>query len=126
MSAEQELAYGELGRVRELLLAGLKNGRSCATIYHETIAAAQEEGLQLVDNLPLGFCVGVSPMEGPYLAPGESQTVATSMVFVLDPVVQHGGLFYRSRDTIVVTENGAEIVNWYKDWREPYLAILEL
>lgn len=126
MSVEQEAAYGQLVRVRELLLAGLKNGRLCADIYRETIAAAKEAGLQLVKNLPLGFCVGVSPMEGPYLAPGESQTVANSMVFVLDPVIKHDGLFYRSRDTVVVTENGAEIVNWYKDWREPYLAILEL
>jgi Xaa-Pro aminopeptidase len=126
MSAEQEQAYGELVRLQALLLAGLKNGRLCADIYRETVTAAKEEGLSLVGNLPLGFCVGVSPMEGPYLALGESQAVATSMVFILDPVVKHGGLFYRSRDTVVITENGAEIVNWYKDWREPYLAILEL
>lgn len=65
-------------------------------------------------------------MEPPFLAPGDIRTVEESMVFVLDPVVKANGKLYRSRDTVVVTANGPQIVNWYKDWREPYIAILEL
>ncbi|MEM7802222.1 MAG: aminopeptidase P family N-terminal domain-containing protein [Chloroflexota bacterium] len=126
MSAEQERVYGELVRLRKLLVEGLRVGRKCSAVYHGVVGAAQKEGLSLVTELPLGFCVGVSPMEGPFLAPGDERDIQASMVFVLDPVVQHDALFYRSRDTVVVRESGPEIVNWYKDWREPYLAILEL
>ncbi|MFK7801817.1 MAG: M24 family metallopeptidase [Anaerolineae bacterium] len=126
MSAEQEKIYGELVRLRKLLVAGLRVGRTCSAVYHEVVEASKNEGLSLVTQLSLGFCVGVSPMEGPLLAPGDETIIEESMVFVLDPVVQHKSLFYRSRDTVVVSDEGAEIVNWYKDWREPYLAILEL
>jgi Xaa-Pro dipeptidase len=126
ISAEQERVYGELVRLRKLLVEALRVGRKCSAVYREVVEVAQNEELSLVANLPLGFCVGVSPMEGPFLALGDDSRIQASMVFVLDPVVQHDSLFYRSHDTVVVSEAGAEIVNWYKDWREPYIAILEL
>lgn len=126
MSAEQEKIYGELVRLRKLLVAGLRVGRTCSEVYHEVVQASQNEGLALVPNLCLGFCVGVSPMEGPFIAPGDDTIIDSSMIFVLDQVVEHDSLFYRSKDTVVMRGDGAEIVNWYKDWREPYLAILEL
>lgn len=126
MSTEQEQVYGELVRVRKLLVAGLRVGRKCSEVYGEAVEASQNEGLSLATNLCLGFCVGVSPMEGPFLALGDDTVIEPSMVFVLDPVIQHDSLFYRSKDTVVISDEGAKIVNWYKDWREPYLAILEL
>jgi len=126
MSAEQEHIYGGLVRLRQLLMEGLKIGRKCSDIYNEVVDKGKKEDISLVTNLSLAFCVGVSAMEGPFIAPGDETIVEASMVFVLDPVVEHESLFYRSRDTVVMAESGPEIVNWYKDWREPYLAILEL
>jgi Xaa-Pro dipeptidase len=126
MSDEQERMYAALNQLRDLLLSSLRIGRKCSDIYHEMIEHSKKESLSLVNNIPLGFCVGVSPMEGPFLSPGEEQTVEASMVLVLNPVVKYGTYFYRSSDTVVIKEDGPEVVNWYKDWREPYLAILAL
>ena len=42
---------------------------------------------------------------------------------VVDLVVSHEEVLYRSRDTVIISVEGPRIVNWYKDWREPYLAI---
>ena len=126
MSPAQAAAYGALVALRDMLLAALRTGRSGADVYREVTQAGQAAELPLVTELPLGFGVGVAPLEGPFLAPGEERALATGMVLVLDPVVRHDGLYYRSRDTVVLRESGPEIVNWYKDWREPYLAILEL
>ena len=126
MSAEQEALNEQMTTLRNMLLAALRVGRKCSEVYADIVAQADEAGLSLVRNLSLGFCVGVSPMEGPFLSPGEEREVEESMVFVLDPVVKDGKRFFRSRDTVVVRSDGPEIVNWYKDWREPYIAILEL
>ena len=126
MSVAQTEAYGALVALRDMLLGALQIGRSGADVYRAVTLASQQAGLPLVKQLPLGFGVGVAPLEGPFLAPGEMRTLAPGMVLVLDPVVQHDGLYYRSRDTVVLRASGPEIVNWYKDWREPYLAILEL
>ncbi len=126
MTEAQEQAYGQLNHARELLLGALETGRKGCDVYRDVIEKARNEGLTLVENLALGFSVGVSPKEPPFLSAGETRAIKTSMVLVLDPVVRHGGLYYRSRDTVIMRDDGPEIVNWYKDWREPYLAILAL
>ena len=126
MSEEQAAAYEALNLLRNMLLEAVQIGRTGAEIYAEVVAAAQAKEIDLVTNLGLGFGVGVSPLEGPFLAPGEIVSIEAGMVLVLDPVVKLGNKFYRSRDTVVIADDGAQIVNWYKDWREPYLAILEL
>jgi Xaa-Pro dipeptidase len=46
------------------------------------------------------------------------------MVLVLDPVIRDSdGQFWQSKDTVVVTAGGNQVIGWYKDWREPYIPI---
>jgi hypothetical protein len=73
--------------------------------------------------MPLGFSIGVAPMEAPFICAGDHTEIADGMVMVIDLVVQHEEVLYRSRDTVTISSEGAQIVDWYKDWREPYLAI---
>jgi len=45
------------------------------------------------------------------------------MVLVLDPMIYGPEReILRSKDTVVVTEDGCRVVGWYKNWREPYVA----
>ncbi len=71
----------------------------------------------------MGFSVGVSAMEPPFLSAGDQTQIEEGMIIVIDGLIEHKGLLYRSRDTVVITDNGPEILNWYKDWREPYFAL---
>jgi hypothetical protein len=44
------------------------------------------------------------------------------MVIVLNPVVEApGGELLMGKDTVFITEEGAEVVGWFKDWREPFI-----
>ncbi|GAB1477483.1 hypothetical protein MASR2M74_00250 [Paracoccaceae bacterium] len=123
MSAIQIEAYGKLVRLRELLCNALRAGRTGAEVHAEIVKTARDEKLSLVETLPVGFSVGVSAYERPFLSAGEVMTLRTGMVLVLDPVVAQDGLHYRSRDTVVLGDTAPEVVGWYKDWREPYMAL---
>ena len=66
MTQEQAAAYAELVALRQLLLAELVPAQMCGDIYRAVVAQAKSQNLRLITALPLGFCVGVSPMEGPF------------------------------------------------------------
>lgn len=123
MSTDQEDAYGQLVALRELICSALKIGRKCSEVYKDIVSQAADLNIPIIDGHSLGFCVGVSPMEGPFLSSGDQTTVDQNMVFVLDGLIQHKALKYRSRDTVWLRVDSAQIINCYKDWREPYFAL---
>lgn len=126
LSAEQEHDYDALVAVRELLLQHLKPGKTCAEVCAAVRKAAQEQGVPLVVGSDLGHGIGVSPVEAPFLNCGDDTPIAAGMVLVLDPVIETAAGICRSKDTVVIDDNGAKIVNWYKDWREPYTPIMSI
>ncbi|WP_210495170.1 aminopeptidase P family protein [Microvirga antarctica] len=123
MTEVQERAYEDLNQLRTFMLDKIKPGNRCSDIYREVASFATDGAISLRSDVPIGFGIGVAPMEAPFFAPGDDTAIETGMVMVIDLIVQRDGVLYQSRDTITVSEVGARIVNWYKDWREPYLAI---
>jgi Xaa-Pro dipeptidase len=72
--------------------------------------------------LALGAGVGVSNYEPPYISAVDDTEIKSGMVLVLNPVVEGPrSELYMSKDTVVVTEEGAEVVGWFKDWRVPFI-----
>ena len=56
--------------------------------------------------------------------PDDHREIKEGMVLVFDPVVYGPSReIMRSKDTVVISKEGSEIVGWYKDWREPYIAL---
>lgn len=123
MPGPVERACEDINRLRRHALDCIRPGRTCARIYEDLSRFAAREGIPVDEAVPFGFSVGVAPMEAPFFSPGDPTPVEAGMVFVLDLVVVYDGVLYRSRDNVEVTQDGAQIVAWYKDWREPYLAI---
>jgi Xaa-Pro aminopeptidase len=123
MSPDQEDAYGQLIALRDLLCHSLKVGRTCSEVYNDALSKARDLNISIIEGHSLGFCVGASPMEGPFLCSGDQTLLDKNMVFVLDGLIQHKAHFYRSRDTVLLGEDGIDIINCYKDWREPYFAL---
>jgi Xaa-Pro dipeptidase len=123
MTPEIERAYSCINRLRDFMLDALIVGRTCAEVYESAISFAGREEIPVHRGVPLGFSVGVAPMEAPFICPGERTRLAEGMVLVIDLVVEQDHVLYRSRDTVELMAKGPRIVDWYKDWREPYLAI---
>lgn len=123
MTDAQEKAFDDLNRMRGAIMAAMRVGTPLNEVFAAATAFARTEGIAVPDALGMGFGIGIGPMEAPFLTPGETAVLETGMVLILDPVVISDGHIYRSRDTVVMRVDGPEIVNWYKDWREPYMAI---
>ena len=123
MSDEQEVAYNQLNNLRKLICSKLEIGKKSGSVYQEISEAAHQQNLSIVQNHSLGFSVGVSAMEGPFLSPGDDTVLTSNMTLVIDGIINHNDMLYRSRDTVLLTDTGVELLNWYKDWREPYFAM---
>lgn len=126
-TADQRAAYAQLVTVRDIAREHLQPGVRCGEAFEAIWDAANAAGIGLHPQLNLGHGVGVSPSEAPYLRADDETELEPGMVLVLDPVIKtDAGLILRSKDTLVITEDGHRLVGWYKDWREPYIPIASI
>ena len=120
---EQTAAYQTLVAMREAALRNMKPGFKCSDVYEAVMRAAAEKGIQLVEKVALGAGVGTTNHEPPYISGADHTELRAGMVVNLNPVVRApSGELLMGRDTVIVTEDGAKVVGWYKDWREPFTA----
>ncbi len=123
-TADQARAYGHLVALRDAAVRQLRPGSSCGSVFSAVEAFAKQEGIAFLAGLGLGHGVGVTPYEAPFLTLKNETEIKEGMVLVLDPVIYGPGReIMRSKDTVVITRGECEIVGWYKDWREPYVAL---
>ncbi|MCW3978243.1 MAG: M24 family metallopeptidase, partial [Candidatus Bathyarchaeota archaeon] len=119
----QSGAYEALVALRDTALGEMKPGAKCNEVYAAMKKKASELGVELVPKLGLGHGVGVTTWEPPFLNVVDDTELRSGMVIVLDPMIYGPEReILRSKDTVVVTEDGCRVVGWYKDWREPYIA----
>ena len=123
MSEDQTIAYNQLVQLRKIICKELIVGRTASEVYHSIVEKAQTQNLSILNNHGFGFSVGVSTKEAPFLVSGDETFIKSEMTMVLDCIIEQKGLLYRSRDTVLITDNGHEFLNCYKDWREPYFAL---
>ncbi|MFP3950856.1 MAG: M24 family metallopeptidase [Candidatus Bathyarchaeia archaeon] len=120
---EQRKAYDELVELRNVALDNIKPGKKAKEVYNAMKAEAAERGADLLYELGVGHGIGVKDREPPFLNESDETELEPGMVLILDPIVRTDkGELLRSKDTVVITEEGAKIVGWYKDWREPFIA----
>jgi Xaa-Pro aminopeptidase len=123
-SPEQAAAYADLVALREAMMARIRPGVACNTVFAEAREAAMARGIDFLAELGAGHGVGAAAEEGPYLAPDDDTQLQPGMVLVLAPTVRGPeGELLCAKDTVVVTEDGCRLAGWWKDWREPYIPI---
>jgi len=120
---EQTAAYNGLVALRKKALEAMRPGVKCSQVYQAMKSAAYEKGIELIPGMGLGHGVGATTHEPPYLTAADDTELKPGMVVVLDPLIRGpAGEILRSKDTVVVTEEGARMVGWFVDWRMPYVA----
>lgn len=123
-SSGQRRAFDGLVGLRNTMLEQLKPGVLCNRLFQVVKVTADRMGVELISELPVGHGVGVCVHEHPYLNDIDATELRPGMVLVLDPVMRGSDrTILRSKDTVVVTDSGCEVIGWYKDWREPYIAL---
>jgi Xaa-Pro aminopeptidase len=121
-SVQQRETYENLVTLRNALLNHIKSGVKCSDVFRSVKGVAEKKGIELISELGFGHGIGVTTHEAPYLTEDDDTELESGMVLVLDPVIYGSDReLVRSKDTVVVTDSGCQIVGWWKDWREPYI-----
>jgi Xaa-Pro dipeptidase len=122
-TTEQRKSYHDLVALREVALAAAKPGVKCSRVYEAILEEAKKRDIKLYERIALGHGIGVADVEAPYISASDDTILCAGMVLVIRPVCEgpNGELLWSS-DTAIVDVDGAYIVGWYKDWREPYVA----
>jgi Xaa-Pro dipeptidase len=122
-TTEQSDTYKNLVALREAALRAIQPGANAKDVYKAVKNIAEEKGVQFAPLLAIGAGVGVTNYEPPFISEADDTEIKPGMVMVLNPVIEGPeGQLYMSKDTVLVTEEGAELIGWFKDWREPFIS----
>ncbi len=120
---EQKADYQNLVTLREVARESLKPGVKASDVYRAVKAAADEKGIVLEPKVALGTGIGASNYEPPYISEADETVLEPGMMIVFSPAIRDAkDNLLMNKDTFLITEEGNEIVGWWKDWREPFIA----
>jgi Xaa-Pro dipeptidase len=116
-TAEQERAFEDNLFLKAAAAEQLMPHVSCSEVFHAVDQAAEANGVEFWREAGVGYGVGTSPREAPYLARTSDDVLDAGMVVVLD-VYTYGPRMelIHSKDTYEITEDGHRLVGQYRAW----------
>jgi Xaa-Pro aminopeptidase len=99
---------------REAAFEAIRPGRTCADVDGAVMGYFEEHDLLRYWRQHTGHGIGLRNHEAPFLDIGDSTTLEPCMVFTIEPGLYEptiGG--FRHSDTVVVTEDGMDVLTHY-------------
>jgi Xaa-Pro dipeptidase len=100
--------------IQETAFEAMRPGKRCADVDKAVRAYFEKHDLMPYWKHHSGHAIGMRYHEGPFLDSGDQTEIQPNMVFTVEPglyVPELGG--FRHSDTVVVTEDGIEIMTYY-------------
>jgi Xaa-Pro aminopeptidase len=111
---EQRRFFDHMVALQDTAFAAIQPGQPCASVDHAVHAYYDENKLWDYWKHHVGHCIGLRYHEGPFLDRGDNTIIQPGMVFTIEPGLYVPGLGgFRHSDTIVVTEDGIELLTYY-------------
>ena len=113
-SDEQKRFFEHMLNLQTIAMEALKPGKPCSAVDREVRAYFDAHGLMPCWKHHSGHTIGLRYHEGPFLDIGDDTPIKAGMVFTVEPglyVPELGG--FRHSDTVLVTEDGAEMLTYY-------------
>jgi len=113
-TTEQQQIFNHMLNLQELAFENIKPGKICSEVDQVTRSYYEEHGLQQYWKHHTGHAIGIRYHEGPFLDVGDHTEIKPGMIFTVEPglyVPSIGG--FRHSDTVLVTEEGIEILTYY-------------
>ena len=113
-SAEQERFFRHMLALQEVAFAAIKPGVPCAAVDREVRRYYDEHDLWPYWRHHVGHNIGLLGHEAPFLDIGDETVIEPGMLFTVEPGLYVPGLGgFRHSDTVLVTEDGIEILTYY-------------
>jgi Xaa-Pro dipeptidase len=111
---EMRRLFDHMVAAQQTAFAALRPGVTCADVDNAVLRYFEENDLRRYWKQHTGHAIGLRNHEAPFLDVGDHTQVEPGMVFTIEPGVYSsdvGG--FRHSDTVVVTEDGIEILTTY-------------
>jgi len=111
---KQKRFFDYMVAVQDVAFKAIKPGLPCSNIDRALRVYYEQHDLMPYWKHHVGHSIGLRYHEGPFLDLGDSTILAPGMVFTIEPglyVPDLGG--FRHSDTIVITEDGIDILTYY-------------
>ena len=112
--ARQRTLFEHATNAQEVAFAAMRPGQPCSAVDNAVRAYYEEHQLEAYWRHHSGHAIGLRYHEGPFLDSGDDTPLQPGMVFTVEPGFYDkdvGG--FRHSDTVVVTEDGIEIMTYY-------------
>jgi Xaa-Pro dipeptidase len=113
-SDKQRQFFDHMLTLQQTAFEAIRPGRRCADVDRAVRAYFDKHGLMSYWKHHTGHAIGLRYHEGPFLGSGDQTEIKPTMVFTVEPglyVPELGG--FRHSDTVVVTEDGIEVMTYY-------------
>ena len=113
-SPEQERLFGHMKALQEVAFDHIRPGARCSDVDNAVRAYFEEHDLMENWRHHTGHAIGLRYHEGPFLDSGDPTEIRPGMVFTVEPGLYApdiGG--FRHSDTVLVTDDGIEILTYY-------------
>lgn len=111
---DQRYFFEHMLALQTLAMDAIRPGRLCSDVDKEVRAYFAKHDLMPYWKHHTGHCIGLRYHEAPFLDTGDHTEIKPGMVFTVEPglyAAQVGG--FRHSDTVVVRENGVEMLTYY-------------
>jgi Xaa-Pro dipeptidase len=113
-SDEQKKYFDYMYEAQEVAFKNIKPGIPCSKVEEELQRYFKENNIQHLTAHHTGHNIGLLGHEAPFFDLGDERIIQPGMVFTVEPGIYVEGLGgFRHSDTILVTENGMEMLTYY-------------
>jgi Xaa-Pro aminopeptidase len=113
-SPEQERLFGHMKALQEVAFEAIRPGARCSDVDKAVRGYFAQHDLFAYWRHHTGHAIGLRYHEGPFLDTGDHTEIRPGMVFTVEPGLyapELGG--FRHSDTVLVTDDGIEILTYY-------------
>lgn len=113
-SKDQITYFNLMLEMQEIAFKAIRPGRPCSEVDKAVRQFAEENGISHLLRHHVGHNLGLEIHEAPFLDVGDDREIKPGMVFSVEPGLYVPGLGgFRHSDTVLVTEDGIEMITYY-------------
>jgi len=111
---KQQKYFNIMLKMQDAALEAYKPGAKCSDVDKASLKVAKEFGCTDLLRHHTGHGIGLEGHEPPWIDQGDNTILKPGMVFSCEPGIYMPGFAgFRHSDTIVITEDGAEMITYY-------------